>query len=50
MNRRQLFVVFFSVVPGFSLVFVFVPPNAVIVEDEAAILVSLLLRVLKVCV
>ena len=47
MNRRALFVVFSSVVPGFSLDFVCDPPNAGIVEDESAILVSLLLLVLK---
>lgn len=47
MNRRELFAVFFSIEPGFSLVFVFIPLNAGIVEDESAILVSLLLAVLK---
>lgn len=48
MNKRELYVVFFSVVPDFSLVFIFSAANAGIVEDESAILVSLLLRVLKV--
>lgn len=50
MSRRELFAVFFSIEPGFSLVFIFVPPNGGIVEDESVILVSLLLGVLKACI
>lgn len=50
MNRREFFAVFFSIEPGFSLGFVFVPPYGGIVADESAILVTLLLGVLKACI
>lgn len=50
MNRREFFAVFFSIEPGFSLGFVFVPPYGGIVADESAILVTLLLGILKACI